>query len=161
MWMRQGGKGCVEFEKGFSTLRKLHKQVNRKAKYLESGPINVNRDFFLFYFCTIGKLVNAFHIAKGHSFVSVHFYLLTLILSVTTCIQACCLIFRMEVKSECSPSHQFFPRVTFSPLCLRELANFQKNSLLLLGNWYFFHHIDSFTFFWTKRLVWFILYDCK
>lgn len=36
---------------------------------------------------------------------SVPFYLLTLILSVTTCIQACCLIFRMEVKSECSPSH--------------------------------------------------------
>lgn len=66
--MRQGGKGNVEFEKGFSTCWKLHKQVNIKAKYLESGPINANTDF-MFYFCTIGKPVNTLHIAKWQIFI--------------------------------------------------------------------------------------------
>lgn len=118
-WMKQWGRGCVEFEKGFSTCRKLLKQVNIKAKYLESVPINANTDF-LFYFCTIGKLVNAFDIAKWHSFVSAHFYLLLLILSVTTWMQSCCPILGIEVRMFTkSPYFRFSPG-SYSPLSASE-----------------------------------------
>lgn len=85
------------------------------------------------------------------------------IISVITWIQAYCLILGMEVIVFTKLSCFKFSPGSYSLFSVSESlpTSKKKTSLLLLGNWYFFHHVDSFNFFWTKRLVWFILYDWK
>lgn len=80
----------------------------------------------------------------------VHFYLLTMIYSICHNLNTSLLSHFRNGSSHSVHQViilQIFPRVIFSSLCLRELANLKKKtSLLLLGNGYFFHHIDSSTF---------------